>query len=74
MLGDRSVEGDGLAELFRVAAGHGRALRIVGEDRMDPRARGLPDLAAKVAKAEPDAVFFGGGVESNARAALGRAA
>src|SRR5215212_3536317 len=38
VLGDRSVEGDGLAELFRVAAGK-RALRVVGQDRMDPRAK-----------------------------------
>ena len=33
---------------------------------MDPRARDYRDLVAKVAKADPDAVFFGGGVESNA--------
>jgi branched-chain amino acid transport system substrate-binding protein len=67
VLGDRSVEGDGLAELFRAAAGkHG--LRIVGEDRMDPRATDYRDLADEVAKVRPDAVFFGGGVESNAAA------
>src|SRR5204863_315033 len=65
VLGDRSVEGDGLAELFRVAAGK-RGLRVVGEDRMDPRAKDYRDLAAKVAKANPDVVFFGGGVQSNA--------
>jgi branched-chain amino acid transport system substrate-binding protein len=65
VLGDRSVEGDGLAELFRVAAAK-IGVRIVGQDRMDPRARDYKDLGAKVAKADPDAVFFGGGVESNA--------
>jgi branched-chain amino acid transport system substrate-binding protein len=67
VLGDRSVEGDGLAELFRVAAGKA-GLRVVGEDRMDPRAKDYRDLGDKIAKARPDAVFFGGGVESNAGA------
>ncbi len=65
VLGDRSVEGDGLAELFRVAAAKA-GVRIVGQDRMDPRARDYRDLVGKVAKTHPDAVFFGGGVESNA--------
>jgi branched-chain amino acid transport system substrate-binding protein len=75
VLGDRSVEGDGLAELFRVTAS-GQGLRIVGEDRIDPRAKDYRDIADEVAKARPDAVFFGGGVDSNAAAlweALGRA-
>lgn len=75
VLGDRSVEGDGLADLFRVAAAQ-RGLRVVGEDRMDPRAKDYRDLADKVAKVRPDAVFFGGGVNSNAAAlwdALSRA-
>jgi branched-chain amino acid transport system substrate-binding protein len=67
VLGDRSAEGDGLAELFSVAA-RKRGLQIVGEDRMDPRAKDYGDLAAKVAQAQPDAVFFGGAVESNATA------
>jgi branched-chain amino acid transport system substrate-binding protein len=67
VLGDRSAEGDGLAELFRVAAQkHG--LEIVGEDRMDPRAKDYSDLAAKIAQAKPDAVFFGGAADSNANA------
>ena len=65
VLGDRSVEGDGLAELFRVAAGK-RGIRVVGEDRMDPRAKDYRDLGDEIAKTRPDAVFFGGGVESNA--------
>ena len=65
VLGDRTAEGDGLAELYRVAAGE-QGLRVVGEDRMDPRATDYRDLAAEVAKVRPDAVFFGGGAESNA--------
>jgi branched-chain amino acid transport system substrate-binding protein len=75
VLGDRSVEGDGLAELFRVAA-EARGSRVAGEDRMDPRAKDYRDIADEVAKAAPDAVFFGGGVDSNAAAlwsALNRA-
>jgi branched-chain amino acid transport system substrate-binding protein len=75
VLGDRSVEGDGFAELFRVAA-RDRGLRVVGDDRMDPRAKDYSDIAKKVAKANPNAVFFGGGIESNAGAlwpALARA-
>jgi len=67
VLGDRSTEGDGAAELFRAAAGkHG--LDVVGEDRMDPRASDYRDLGAKIAQAKPDAVFFGGGADSNANA------
>ncbi len=65
VLGDRSVEGDGLAELFRVAAGK-RGIRVVGEDRMDPRGKDYRNLGDEIAKTRPDAVFFGGGVESNA--------
>jgi branched-chain amino acid transport system substrate-binding protein len=67
VLGDRSAEGDGVAEMFRVAAGK-RGLDVVGEDRMDPRATDYRDLGAKIAKARPDAVFFGGAAESNANA------
>ena len=67
VLGDRTAEGDGLAELYRVAAGE-QGLRVVGEDRMDPRAADYRDLAAEIAKVRPDAVFFGGGAESNATA------
>ncbi len=67
VLGDRSVEGDGLAELFRVAAGK-RGLRVVGEDRMDPRAKDYRALGEEIRGKRPDAVFFGGGVQSNAAA------
>jgi branched-chain amino acid transport system substrate-binding protein len=65
VLGDRSPEGDGLAELFRVDAGK-RGIRVAGEDRMDPRAQDYRDLATKIAKQRPDTVFFGGAAESNA--------
>jgi branched-chain amino acid transport system substrate-binding protein len=65
VLGDRSTEGDGLAELFRVAADK-RGLRLVGEDRVDPRVTDYRKLGDKIAQADPDVVFFGGGVESNA--------
>jgi branched-chain amino acid transport system substrate-binding protein len=67
VLGDRSVEGDGLAELFRVAAGKD-GMRVVGQNRMDPRASDYKDLGDDIAKTHPDAVFFGGGAESNAGA------
>src|SRR5205823_6156941 len=60
----RSVEGDGLAELFRDAASR-TGLRVVGEGRMDPRAKEWKDLLADVAKAKPDAVFFGGELGTN---------
>ncbi len=67
VLGDRSPEGDGLAELFRVAASK-RGLNVAGEDRMDPRAQDYSDLSSKIAQARPDAVFFGGSRDSNAAA------
>ena len=65
LLGDRSVEGDGLAELVRAAA-QKEGLEVVGFDRADPRAKDYKDLAGKVAQAAPDAVYFGGGIDSNA--------
>jgi len=65
LLGDRTVEGDGLAELVRAAA-QKVGLQVAGFDRADPRAKDYKDLASKVAKASPDAVYFGGGVDSNA--------
>ena len=66
VLGDRSAEGDGLAELFRASASK-RGVRVVGEQRMDPRASDYRDLAREIARTNPDAVFFGGGADSNAR-------
>ena len=53
VLGDRSAEGDGVAELFRVSAGK-QGLDVAGEDRMDPRASDYRDLGRKVAAARPD--------------------
>jgi branched-chain amino acid transport system substrate-binding protein len=65
LLGDKSVEGDGLAELVRAAV-QKLGLDVVGFERMDPRARDYRKLSSDVAKAHPDVVYFGGGVESNA--------
>ena len=59
LLDDKSVEGDGLVELFRTVAPE-VGLRIVGADRMDPRADEYRDLAAEIAKTRPDAIYFGG--------------
>jgi branched-chain amino acid transport system substrate-binding protein len=66
LLGDRTPEGDGSAELFRVAARDNGGPREVGTDRVDPRAEDYRDLAEDIAKTNPDAIYFGGGEESNA--------
>jgi branched-chain amino acid transport system substrate-binding protein len=66
LVDDKSVEGQGLVEQFRAAAAL-RNLAIVGRKGMDPRADDYQDFCRQVAKANPDLVFFGGGVESNAR-------
>jgi branched-chain amino acid transport system substrate-binding protein len=67
LLGDRTPEGDGRVELFRVAAKDNGGPREVGTDRADPRADDYRDLAADIAKTKPDAIYFGGGEESNAQ-------
>ena len=59
VLGDKSLEGDGIVELYRAVAPE-VGLRIVGADRMDPRADDYRDLAREVAETRPDAVYFGG--------------
>jgi branched-chain amino acid transport system substrate-binding protein len=64
VLGDKSLEGDGLAQLY-LSAARDAGLRIVGQDRMDPRDKDYADLARDVARARPDAVYFGGGADSN---------
>jgi branched-chain amino acid transport system substrate-binding protein len=64
VLGDKSLEGDGLAELYLMAAERA-GLRVVGQDRMDPRDEDYADLARDIARAQPDAVYFGGGADSN---------
>lgn len=66
LLGDRTSEGDGRVELFRAAAEKDGAPRVVGSERMDPRADDYSDLAADIAKADPDAIYFGGSADSNA--------
>jgi branched-chain amino acid transport system substrate-binding protein len=64
VLGDKSLEGDGLAELY-LSAANDAGLRVVGQDRMDPRDQDYQDLARDITRANPDAVYFGGGAESN---------
>ena len=65
VLGDKSLEGDGLGELYRAVAAEA-GVRVVGSDRMDPRAEDYRELAQDVARARPDAIYFGGGEASNA--------
>ncbi len=64
VVGDRSLEGDGLAELY-LSAAKTAGLRVVGQERMDPRDEDYRDLALKVTSARPDAVYFGGGADSS---------
>ena len=66
VLGDKTLEGDGLAELYRVAAERrGPAGRGPGPD--GPARRGLPrPRRATSPRTHPDAVYFGGGADSNA--------
>ena len=40
-------------------------LQIAGQDRMDPRDDDYRDFARDVARTQPDAVYFGGGADSN---------
>ncbi len=67
LVDDKSVGGHGLVAQFRVAAERIGGLEIVGEKGMDPRADDYRDFAEEVSSRDPDLVFFGGGVESNAR-------
>ena len=66
LVGDKSVSGDGQVKQFRVAADRIGELKIVGEKGMDPRADRYRAFAKEVASKDPDLVYFGGGVESNA--------
>jgi branched-chain amino acid transport system substrate-binding protein len=66
LVDDKSVEAQGLVEQFRVAAGR-IGLDVAGRRSMDPRADDYRGLAASIAGERPDLVYFGGGVESNAR-------
>jgi branched-chain amino acid transport system substrate-binding protein len=64
VIGDKSLEGDGLAELY-LAAAKDDGLRVVGQDRMDPRDKDYRDFVRDVARTQPDAIYFGGGADSN---------
>ena len=64
VIGDKSLEGDGLAELY-VGAARDAGLRIAGQDRMDPRDEDYREFVREVARTRPDAVYFGGGADSN---------
>ena len=64
LVDDRSVEGRGLVEQFRIAA-EGN-LTVIDRKGMDPREDDYADLAEEIAGRRPDLVYFGGGVESNA--------
>ena len=63
--GRQVARGGRLVGAVRPAA-PGAGLRVVGQDRMDPRASDYRDLARDVAEKHPDAVYFGGGADSNA--------
>jgi branched-chain amino acid transport system substrate-binding protein len=67
LVDDKSVGGLGLVKQFQVAAQRVGGIQIVGQQGMDPRAHDYRDFAKEVAKKDPDLVYFGGGVESNAR-------
>jgi branched-chain amino acid transport system substrate-binding protein len=64
LVDDRSVEGRALVEQIRIAS-EGK-LEVAGRKGMDPRADDYVDLAREIAGKDPDLVYFGGGVESNA--------
>ena len=65
LVDDKSVEGRGIVDQFRSAAGR-IGLDIVDQAGMDPRSDNYRDLAKEIAGKHPDLVYFGGGFESNA--------
>jgi branched-chain amino acid transport system substrate-binding protein len=65
LIDDKSVQGQGLVEQFRIAA-EGIQLELAGGKSMDPRAGDYRGLASQIADENPDLVYFGGGVEHNA--------
>jgi branched-chain amino acid transport system substrate-binding protein len=67
LVDDKSVGGIGLVKQFQVAAQRSGGVQIVGQKGMDPRADDYRGFAKEVASKDPDLVYFGGGVESNAR-------
>ena len=66
LLDDKSAEGQGLTEQFRLAASH-LGLTIAGLKSIDSNAHDYRGLAAQIAKAKPDLVYFGGGLENTVR-------
>ena len=65
LLGDKSLEGDGLVELYRAVAPE-VGLRIVGSRPHGPARRRLPRPGARDRRDAPDAIYFGGAEASNA--------
>jgi branched-chain amino acid transport system substrate-binding protein len=64
VLNDDQPFGVGVAEAFRVAAERS-GVRVIGTARWDAEARGYRDLAERIRRARPDAVYLGGYVSSN---------
>jgi branched-chain amino acid transport system substrate-binding protein len=62
---DKGVTGESLVAQFEASARD--AGMAVERKSMDPRASDYRDFVKQVAKARPDLVYFGGGVESNAK-------
>ena len=64
LVDDRSAEGRGLVEQFRLAAED--RLTVIDRKGMDPREDEYGDLAEEIARSRPELVYFGGRVDSNA--------
>lgn len=65
LLDDKGVASQGLVEQFDLAADR-LGLEIVGRKGMDPRSDDYRGLTEKIRKSNPDLIYFGGSVESNA--------
>jgi branched-chain amino acid transport system substrate-binding protein len=65
LLDDKEVYGAGLADQVEMQ-GEPQGLEIVGRTSIDPKAANYRALAAGIAEAGADAVFFGGNPSSNA--------
>jgi len=68
VLDDKQVYGTTLAAAFMEAAAKAGLEIIGGPDGVDPRARDLTGIAAKVRDARPDLVYFAGLTDNNAGA------
>lgn len=64
VLDDKDLYGAGMAAAF-AAKCKDLGVRVLGHESIDQRARNYKALAAKVKKAAPDAVYFGGTTLSN---------